>query len=92
MNVKTWCRLAAWCTLAIITHLVRTKITTTKGDETLNERETIEFHRRDGRWIAVDEHLSLKCSPQPLKYVRPPLLLKSGEHEGPPDKPVVSTL
>ena len=47
--------------VAILTHLVRTEISTKKGDETLRERETIVFHRRDGRWIAVHEHLS----PQP---------------------------
>jgi hypothetical protein len=29
-----------------------------EGDATLNERETIVFHRRDGQWIAVHEHLS----------------------------------
>ena len=47
--------------VAILSHLVRTEISTKKGDETLRERETIVFHRRDGRWIAVHEHLS----PQP---------------------------
>lgn len=44
--------------VAILTHLVRTEITTNEGDATLHERETIVFHRRDGRWIAVHEHLS----------------------------------
>ena len=43
--------------VAILTHLGRTEISTKKGDETLRERETIVFHRRDGRWIAVHEHL-----------------------------------
>lgn len=44
--------------VAILTHLVRTEISTNQGDATLQERETIVFHRRDGRWIAVHEHLS----------------------------------
>jgi ketosteroid isomerase-like protein len=48
--------------VAILTHLVRTEITTKKGDETLRERETIVFHHRDGRWIAVHEHLSAQPS------------------------------
>jgi len=44
--------------VAILTHLVRTEITTTEGDATLEERETIVFRRTGGRWIAVHEHLS----------------------------------
>jgi len=47
--------------VAILSHDVRTEITTNEGDATLMERETIVFHRRGGRWIAVHEHLS----PQP---------------------------
>jgi len=47
--------------VAIFTHSVRTEVTTRDGDSTLLERETIVFQRRDGRWIAVHEHLS----PQP---------------------------
>lgn len=43
---------------AILTHFVVTEITTNQGEETLHERETIIFHRRDGRWVAVHEHLS----------------------------------
>jgi ketosteroid isomerase-like protein len=43
---------------AILTHIVRTEIATNQGQETLSERETIVFHRRDGRWVAVHEHLS----------------------------------
>ena len=46
---------------AILSHDVRTEITTNEGDATLMERETIVFQRRGGRWIAVHEHLS----PQP---------------------------
>ena len=44
--------------IAILTHLVHTEITTNLGDEVLNERETIVFHRRNERWLAVHEHLS----------------------------------
>lgn len=44
---------------AVFTHLVRTVIRTTGGEEVLHERETIVFHRDgDGRWLAVHEHLS----------------------------------
>ena len=45
---------------AVLTHDVRTEITTNEGDATLMERETIVFHRRGDRWIAVLEHLSPK--------------------------------
>jgi ketosteroid isomerase-like protein len=44
--------------VAILTHFVRTQITTTQGDTTLDERETIIFHRSRGKWVAVHEHLS----------------------------------
>ena len=44
--------------VAILSHFVRTEISTTQGDTTVYERETIVFHRRQGRWIAVHEHLS----------------------------------
>jgi ketosteroid isomerase-like protein len=47
--------------MAVFTHAVRTEVTTRDGDDTLLERETIVFERREGRWIAVHEHLS----PQP---------------------------
>lgn len=47
--------------VAILSHDVLTEITTNGGDATLMERETIVFHRRGDRWIAVHEHLS----PQP---------------------------
>jgi len=43
---------------AILSHDVRTEITTNEGDATLMERETIVFHRRGGQWVAVHEHLS----------------------------------
>ena len=44
--------------VAILSHFVRTEISTTQGGTTLYERETIVFHRREGKWIAVHEHLS----------------------------------
>jgi ketosteroid isomerase-like protein len=44
--------------VAILSHDVQTEITTNEGDATLMERETIVFHRRGDRWIAVHEHLS----------------------------------
>jgi ketosteroid isomerase-like protein len=44
--------------VAVFSHSVRTELTTKGGDATLLERETIVFHRRGGRWIAVHEHLS----------------------------------
>ena len=45
--------------LAIFTHSVYTVIATTKGEETLRERETIVFRAgKPGTWIAVHEHLS----------------------------------
>ena len=47
--------------VAIFTHSVLTEISTNEGESMLRERETIVFHRRNGRWIAVHEHLS----PQP---------------------------
>lgn len=44
---------------AVFSHDVETTISTTAGEETLRERETIVFHRQEsGRWLAVHEHLS----------------------------------
>jgi ketosteroid isomerase-like protein len=43
---------------AVFTHDVATRVRTTAGEEDLRERETIVFARRDGRWLAVHEHLS----------------------------------
>jgi uncharacterized protein (TIGR02246 family) len=44
---------------AIFLHDVVTDVMTRAGAETLHERETIVFSRqRDGRWLAVHEHLS----------------------------------
>ena len=51
--------------VAVFTHSVRTDLTTHEGDATQFERETIVFHRRDGRWIAVHEHLSPRAAPEP---------------------------
>lgn len=47
--------------IAIFTHAVRSEISTNEAELTVHERETIVFHRRDGKWIAIHEHLS----PQP---------------------------
>jgi uncharacterized protein (TIGR02246 family) len=44
---------------AVLTHRVRTTVTTHQGRSELHERETIVFARQDdGRWLAVHEHLS----------------------------------
>jgi ketosteroid isomerase-like protein len=44
--------------VAVLTHRVRTTVSTHSGNEVLRERETIVFAFRDGRWVAVHEHLS----------------------------------
>jgi ketosteroid isomerase-like protein len=44
--------------VAILTHRVRTVVRLDGAEQTLDERETIVFHRRDGQWLAVHEHLS----------------------------------
>ncbi|MEW2083608.1 nuclear transport factor 2 family protein [Streptomyces sp. NPDC005283] len=44
---------------AVFSHEVKTTVSTTVGEETLRERETIVFrHQESGRWLAVHEHLS----------------------------------
>lgn len=43
---------------AVLTHRVRTTVSTHEGESVLHERETIVFARRAGRWLAVHEHLS----------------------------------
>jgi len=43
---------------AVFSHRVRTDISTKAGDGSLDERETIVFEHRNGRWLAVHEHLS----------------------------------
>jgi ketosteroid isomerase-like protein len=45
--------------VAVLTHDVRTTTSTSDGEETLLERETIVFRRTPGSaWLAVHEHLS----------------------------------
>lgn len=44
--------------VAVFTHVVRTTVSTSEGEEALHERETIVFARTDGRWLGVHEHLS----------------------------------
>ena len=44
--------------VAVLTHRVRTTVSSSAGTEVLRERETIVFARRDGRWLAVHELLS----------------------------------
>jgi uncharacterized protein (TIGR02246 family) len=43
---------------AVLTHRVRTTVSTHEGEAVLRERETIVFAKRDGRWLGVHEHLS----------------------------------
>jgi ketosteroid isomerase-like protein len=44
---------------AVLTHTVRTTVSTDEGLSVLHERETIVFRLEDdGRWLAVHEHLS----------------------------------
>jgi ketosteroid isomerase-like protein len=49
--------------VAVFVHDVATRVTTSAGDEHLRERETIVFARRQGRWLAVHEHLSAAPAP-----------------------------
>ena len=44
--------------MAVFTHSVRTELSTKQGDSTVLERETIVFHRRGDKWVAVHEHVS----------------------------------
>lgn len=43
---------------AVFTHLVESDVEFGGEVSTIRERETIVFERRDGRWLAVHEHLS----------------------------------
>ena len=43
---------------AVFTHSVETDLRLGGETSTSRERETIVFHRRDGAWLAVHEHLS----------------------------------
>ena len=48
--------------VAVVTHMVETRIATNEGEDTVHERETIVLARgADGGWLGVHEHLS----PQP---------------------------
>ncbi len=49
--------------IAVLTHSVQTEITTHAGTERFDERETIVFHRINGQWLAVHEHLSPRPAP-----------------------------
>jgi ketosteroid isomerase-like protein len=44
--------------VAVFVHDVATTVATHEGEESLSERETIVFARRDDGWLAVHEHLS----------------------------------
>jgi uncharacterized protein (TIGR02246 family) len=43
---------------AVFAHDVNTVVSAGGAQERVQERETIVFARRDGRWLAVHEHLS----------------------------------
>ncbi|MCX5144182.1 MULTISPECIES: nuclear transport factor 2 family protein [unclassified Streptomyces] len=48
---------------AVFTHDVETTVSTSAGQETVHERETIVFARAaDGSWPAVHEHLSARTA------------------------------
>jgi uncharacterized protein (TIGR02246 family) len=51
--------------VAVFTDSVQTELSTTQGPSTVQERETIVFHRRGGKWVAVHEHLSPLPAPAP---------------------------
>jgi ketosteroid isomerase-like protein len=51
--------------VAVFTHSVLTELSTKQGPSTVQERESIVFHRRGGEWIAVHEHLSPQPAQQP---------------------------
>jgi hypothetical protein len=44
--------------VAIFSHDVSTVVSTTAGEESMSERETIVFQRSSDGWTAVHEHLS----------------------------------
>jgi ketosteroid isomerase-like protein len=44
--------------VAVFVHDVATTVSTSAGVESLRERETIVFARREGEWVGVHEHLS----------------------------------
>lgn len=43
---------------AVFTHLVESSVEFAGDVSTIHERETIVFAQREGRWVAVHEHLS----------------------------------
>ena len=45
--------------VAVFTHETRTRVSTNDGEHVYNERETIIFHKMEGKWLGVHEHLSL---------------------------------
>jgi ketosteroid isomerase-like protein len=45
--------------VGVFVHDVDTRVATRAGEESLRERETIVFARRNGRWLGVHEHLSV---------------------------------
>ena len=50
---------------AVLTHSVRTTVSTGGREDVLHERETIVFSQEDdGRWLAVHEHLSPAPHPE----------------------------
>jgi ketosteroid isomerase-like protein len=52
--------------VAVFSHSTRTEMSTKQGDDVMLERETIIFHRREGRWVAVHEHVSLDPEQKPV--------------------------
>ena len=63
---------------AVLTHEVRTTVSTRAGREELRERETIVFHREpSGQWPAVHEHLS----PAPATTAQPELTAPLDRHD-----------
>jgi hypothetical protein len=51
-------RVQDFATVAVFTHDVETTVSTSTGEETVYERETIVFARAGSGWLAVHEHLS----------------------------------
>jgi ketosteroid isomerase-like protein len=56
--VSTHRRVQVFGSAAVFSHNVETTLEMEGTVETVLERETIVFHARDGRWLAVHEHLS----------------------------------
>jgi ketosteroid isomerase-like protein len=45
--------------VAVFSHDTRTRVSTNDGKHSYNEKETIVFHKVEGKWLGVHEHLSL---------------------------------